>query len=86
MSVKDDIFLNLQGRVAAQEFVLKITLNVLQQLAPQANMQQAMHQMLAGSVAAASFDGDQSQAGEMRAFIREYGAQIIDAGFGAKPA
>ncbi|MCJ2042895.1 hypothetical protein MKK55_28690 [Methylobacterium sp. J-059] len=83
----DDPFLEVQGKLAAMEYVNKITLQVLHQLYPNANLQQAMLTMLENSVAHAKIEGSNPQSGNvLRAFVKDYGAQIINAGFGARAA
>jgi hypothetical protein len=86
--IKGDTILEIQGKIAAQEFVLKATLQMLHQLAPEAGIQSAMKQIVSNSVRRANVEGtepDQVKA-EMVGYVETYALQIIDAGFGASPA
>jgi hypothetical protein len=85
--IDQDPILRMQAQLSAQEYVMKIMINVLGQIAPNSGMQAAMHLMLKNSVSAASINmDDPSQTEEMRAYVLKYGQQIIDAAFGARPA
>jgi hypothetical protein len=85
--VEADTMLRIQGQLAAQEFVLKIIVNVMGQLAPNSGMQSAMHQILSNSLRAAAVNAaDPADTEELRAYVLQYAQQIIDAGFGARPA
>lgn len=75
----------MQARIAAQEYVLKFALQVMHQLAPNSGMQAAMHEMLANSLEHANFEGPPSLKDDVMSLVRTHAAQIIDAGFGAKP-
>lgn len=86
MSAQNDPFLQVQARLAAQEYVLKIILNSLLQLHPRAGLEPAMRRMLDNSVNAANYEGDPQIQAEMRKAVQDYGHQILSAGFGARPA
>ena len=66
---------------------MKIMINVLRSEGAAFWVQQAMHQMLRNSVAAADIHvDDPALTDEMRAYVLKHGQQIIDAAFGARPA
>lgn len=85
--IENDPFLRVQAQLASQEYVMKIMIQMLSQLAPNSGMQAAMHQMLSNSVQAANINTDDAaQTEALRQYVHTYGRQIIDAGFGARPA
>jgi len=89
--IDNDPFVRLQAQVAALEYVQKITLQmvsqVISQISPGTDLKQPMLQMLSNSVAAANVNADDpSQAPALRQYVLDYGRQIIEAGFGARPA
>jgi len=85
--IESDPFMRVQAQLGAQEFVMKIMIQMLSQLAPNSGMQAAMHQMLDNSIKAANINTDDpAQAEALRQYVHTYARQIIDAGFGARPA
>ena len=85
--VTDDPLLELQAKFAALEYVQKITLQVLHQLAPNSGAHTAMIEMLNKSIVHAHVtSNDPAVAQQMKDYVVKYATQIIDAGFQAKPA
>jgi hypothetical protein len=85
--IENDPFLRVQAQLAAQEYVMKIMIQMMSQLAPNSGIQVAMHKMLDNSVKAANINTDDpAQAEALRQYVHQYARQIIDAGFGARPA
>jgi hypothetical protein len=85
--IENDPFLRVQAQLAAQEYVMKIMIQMLSQLAPNSGMQTAMHQMLDNSIKAANINTDDpAQTEALRQYVHTYARQIIDTGFGARPA
>jgi hypothetical protein len=85
--IENDPFLRVQAQLAAQEYVMKIMIQMMSQLAPNSGIQAAMHQMLDNSVKAANINTDDpAQTEALRQYVHNHGRQIIDAGFGARPA
>ncbi|RVU17719.1 hypothetical protein [Methylobacterium oryzihabitans] len=85
--IEDNLVLQIQGRLSAQEFVLKSLINAVGQLAPNSGIQSALMKIVSNSVRNANVDAEsQDLSAEMREYVEKYALQIIEAGFNARPA